>query len=236
MKRTILGKFKIKHRGVGTFSQIQTGLLTPWTTPGNCIISSDRHKPNILHNYFLFSSTKPLLRKNLSITHNCYESNALALILAILRITVILEATFSPAKIENKIHSITRNSFLSYQKHSLIAFIGNFHYTLQSNIMLLAALSYAVCFLNAFCSIFAIDFCKCFLFSCFVRFINKYFVYFKYYFASYIVLLICWLFLILCSHSITQALRNFTCIFVTLQHKHIDVNRITVETVNRRYM
>ena len=34
--------------------------------------------------------------------------------------------------------------------------------------MLFAALSNAVCFCNAFLSFFAIDFCKCFLFSCFV--------------------------------------------------------------------
>ena len=35
-------------------------------------------------------------------------------------------------------------------------------------LMLLAALSNAVCLYNAFLLFFAIDFCKCFLFSCFV--------------------------------------------------------------------
>ena len=59
-------------------------------------------------------------------------------------------------------------------------------------LMLLAALSNAVGLHNA--SFFAIDFCKCFLFFCFVL------VYFIYSFASCTVLLVCWFFLILCSH------------------------------------
>ena len=59
-------------------------------------------------------------------------------------------------------------------------------------LMLFAALTNAVCLYNA--SFFAIDFCKCFLFSCFVS------VYFIFLFASCTVLLICLIFLILCSH------------------------------------
>ena len=55
-----------------------------------------------------------------------------------------------------------------------------------------AALTNAVCLYNA--SFFAIDFCKCFLFSSFV------FFYFFFLFASCTVLLICLFFLILCSH------------------------------------
>ena len=38
-------------------------------------------------------------------------------------------------------------------------------YIMHAYLMLFAALSNAVCLCNAF---FAIDFCKCFLFSCFV--------------------------------------------------------------------
>ena len=41
-------------------------------------------------------------------------------------------------------------------------------YIMLAYLMLLAALSNAVCLHNAFFSFFAVDFCKCFLFSCFV--------------------------------------------------------------------
>ena len=65
-------------------------------------------------------------------------------------------------------------------------------YIVLAYLMLFAALTNVVCLYNA--SFFAIDLCKCFLFSCFV------FVYFIFLFASYTVLLICLFFLILCSH------------------------------------
>ena len=65
-------------------------------------------------------------------------------------------------------------------------------YIVLAYLMLFAALTNAVCLYNA--SFFAIDFCKCFLFSCFVI------VYFIFLFASCTVLLICLFFIILCSH------------------------------------
>ena len=64
-------------------------------------------------------------------------------------------------------------------------------------LMLLAALSNAVCLYNAF---FAIDFCKCFLFHALSWFIDTWFVYFKYDFPSCAVLLNGCFFLILFSH------------------------------------
>ena len=45
-------------------------------------------------------------------------------------------------------------------------------YIMLAYLMLIAALSNAVCLYNAFFCFFAIDFCKCFLFSCFVLFID----------------------------------------------------------------
>ena len=63
-------------------------------------------------------------------------------------------------------------------------------------LMLFSALSNAVCLHNAF---FAIYFCKCFVFILYLGLLTQ-FVYFKYDFPSYAVLLICWFFLILCSH------------------------------------
>ena len=58
-------------------------------------------------------------------------------------------------------------------------------------ILLLTASFNAVCLYNAYL-FFAIDFYKCFLFSCFVVGLSTQFVYFKYYFASCIVLLVNW--------------------------------------------
>ena len=52
-------------------------------------------------------------------------------------------------------------------------------------------------------SFFAIDFCKCFLFHALSWFIDTVCL-FKYYFASCAVLLICWFFLILCSHLFSK--------------------------------
>ena len=74
-------------------------------------------------------------------------------------------------------------------------------YVMLAYLMLLAALSNAVCLNNAF---FAIDICKCFLFSCFVLGLLTRFFYFKYDFSSCTVLLICWFFLILCSHMLCE--------------------------------
>ena len=76
-------------------------------------------------------------------------------------------------------------------------------YIVLAYLMLFAALTSAVCLNNA--SSFAIDFCKCFLFSCFVL------VSFIFLFASCTVLLICLFFLILCSHRCC-----FFCIFLVI--------------------
>ena len=65
-------------------------------------------------------------------------------------------------------------------------------------LMLFAALSNAVCLHNAF--FFAIDFLQMFFFHALSWFNDTQFVYFKYDFPSCAVLLICWFFLILCSH------------------------------------
>ena len=63
-------------------------------------------------------------------------------------------------------------------------------------LMLFAALYNAICLCNVFSPlIFANAFC----FHAFLGLLTQ-FVYFKYYFASCTVLLICWFFLILCSH------------------------------------
>ena len=70
-------------------------------------------------------------------------------------------------------------------------------YVMLAYLMLLAALSNAVCLYNAFC---AIDFCKCFLFHALCWFIDTWFVYFKYDFSSCAVLIVCSFFEILCSH------------------------------------
>ena len=61
-------------------------------------------------------------------------------------------------------------------------------------LMLFAALSNAD-ILYIFIYFFAIDFCKFFSFHALSWFNNTWFVYFKYYFASCAVLLICWFFL-----------------------------------------
>ena len=70
-------------------------------------------------------------------------------------------------------------------------------YLMLAYIILLAALSNAACLHNAFLAIYC---CKCFLFHALSWFIETQFVYFKYDFLSCAVLLICWFFLILCSH------------------------------------
>ena len=69
-------------------------------------------------------------------------------------------------------------------------------YVMVAYLMLFAALSNAVCLYNAF---FANDFCFHALFIILFGLLTQ-FVYFKNYFASCTVLLICWLFLILRSH------------------------------------
>ena len=71
-------------------------------------------------------------------------------------------------------------------------------YIVLAYLMLFAALPNAVCLYNA--SFFAIDFCKCYLFSCFV-FVYCHIVclFLFFLFASCTVLLICLFFLILCS-------------------------------------
>ena len=69
-------------------------------------------------------------------------------------------------------------------------------------LMLFAALSNAVCLYNAFFLFFffPLIFANSLCFHALSWFIDTLFVYFKYYFASCTVLLICWFFLILCSH------------------------------------
>ena len=63
--------------------------------------------------------------------------------------------------------------------------------------MLLAALSNAVCLYNVF---FVIDFCKCFLFHACLGLLTHILFTSSMIFRSCAVLLICWFFLILCSH------------------------------------
>ena len=70
-------------------------------------------------------------------------------------------------------------------------------YIMLAYLMLFAALSNAVCLFNV--SSFFL-FANAFCFHALSWIIDTYFVYFKYYFASGTVLLICWSFLILCSH------------------------------------
>ena len=72
-------------------------------------------------------------------------------------------------------------------------------YVMLAYLMLFAALSNAVCLHNASFFLFAIDLCKCFCFMLYLGLLTQ-FVYFKYDFPSCAVLLICWFFLILCSH------------------------------------
>ena len=68
-------------------------------------------------------------------------------------------------------------------------------------LMLFAALSNAVCLYNAFFLLFLpLIFANAFCFHALSWFIETQFVYYKYYFASCTVLLICKFFLILCSH------------------------------------
>ena len=64
-------------------------------------------------------------------------------------------------------------------------------YILHAYLILFTALLNAVCLYNAYL-FFAIDFCKCFLFSCFVFGLLKQLVYLKCYFLSCAALLICW--------------------------------------------
>ena len=68
-------------------------------------------------------------------------------------------------------------------------------YIVLAYLMLFAALSNVVCLHNAF---FAIDFSKCFLFSCLVFVYGHIVFFFKYDFPSCAVLLIYWFFLIPC--------------------------------------
>ena len=70
-------------------------------------------------------------------------------------------------------------------------------YIMLAYLMLLVALSNAVCLYNAF---FLLIFANAFCFYALSWFIETWFVYFKYDFASCTVLLICWFFLIVCSH------------------------------------
>ena len=71
-------------------------------------------------------------------------------------------------------------------------------YIMLAYLMLLAAFSNAVCLYNV--SFFIIDFANAFCFHALSWFIYTYLVYFKYDFPSCAVVLICWFFLILCSH------------------------------------
>ena len=66
--------------------------------------------------------------------------------------------------------------------------------------MLFVALSNAVCLYTVFVVV-AIDFSKSFLLHALSWSIDTWFVYFKYDLPSFTVVLICWFFLILCSHN-----------------------------------
>ena len=70
-------------------------------------------------------------------------------------------------------------------------------YTMLAYLMSFSALSNAVCLYNAF---FLLILANAFCFHDLSWFIDTLFVYFMYDFLSCAVLLICWFFLILCSH------------------------------------
>ena len=73
-------------------------------------------------------------------------------------------------------------------------------YIMLTCLMLCAALSNAVCLYNAFFLLFLLlIFANAFCFMLCLGLLTQ-FVYFKYNFPSCAVLLICWFFLILCSH------------------------------------
>ena len=82
-------------------------------------------------------------------------------------------------------------------------------------LMLLAALSNAVCLHNA-SFLLPLIFSNAFCFHALSWFTDTWLVYFKYYFASYTMLLACWIFRILCSHrffsmkGLCALLRNST--------------------------
>ena len=71
-------------------------------------------------------------------------------------------------------------------------------YIMLAYLMLFAALSNAVCLYNAFLLLLIFE--NAFCFHALSWFIETYFVYFMYDFASCTVPLICWFFLIICSH------------------------------------
>ena len=74
-------------------------------------------------------------------------------------------------------------------------------YVMLAYLMLLAALSNAVCSHSAF---LLLIFANALSFHALSWFIGKHFVYFMYDFASCTALLICWFFLILCSHHFSN--------------------------------
>ena len=92
-------------------------------------------------------------------------------------------------------------------------------YVMLAYLMLVAALSNAVCFYNGL-FFFAIDFCKCFQFHAFLGLLTQ-FVYFKYDFSSCAVLLICSFLLNLCSHNFL-----YEWAVCSLEKKHLKITII----------
>ena len=110
------------------------------------------------------------------------------------------------------VDGLSKNAFMCIKHAKLINHdclpILMLLYIMLACLMLFAALSIAVCLHNA--SLFPIDLCKCFLFYALSWFIDTYFAYFKYDFPSCAVLIICWFFLILCSHHFLYRELNST--------------------------
>ena len=67
---------------------------------------------------------------------------------------------------KNELMYTKKVTLINHDRPHILMLLYIMLFTVLAYIMLLAALSNAVCLHNA--SFFAIDFCKCFLFSCFV--------------------------------------------------------------------
>ena len=90
------------------------------------------------------------------------------------------------------------SSFVNHDSLPILVLLCIMLYIMLAYLMLLAALSNAVCLYNAFILLFISA--NVFCFHTLSWFIDTSFVYFKYDFASCTVLLICLFFLVLCSH------------------------------------
>ena len=104
-----------------------------------------------------------------------------------------------------------------------------FLYIMPAYLMMFAAVSNAVCLHNASFFLFLpLIFANAFCFNALSWFIDTLFVYFKYYLASFTVHLICWFFLILCSHC-------FFNILNLLRKGYVRSGEITLEDDHHYY-